>query len=266
MQRSPFSIFNEGYKRRLEYIYEQCALSGPTDIPNSPCPPPPPKPKPFCVSDNTFECKQTETCDSIAKKHGISSADLYTTNQPTLGNCSSIPAGTTLCLPPSCDETYVLQPEDTGRSVEVKFYDPTRGIPFGSLLRTYNPWISRGFGNLRNGTAVYGNVLCLSPPNGIHNKGIASLNDDPIVFSPRTGLTHAFTSPPDDCDVAQDTTLECGKWHKVHEGDSCVKLAISNKITSKLLLAANPSLGTSARKCEDKLTVGVAYCVQPRFG
>ena len=238
-----------------------------TDIPESLCPPPPTKPKLYCVSDTTIEFEQTETCDSIAKKHGFSSAVLYMTNKAAISDCNSIRAGTTLCLPPSCNEIYVFQPEDTGRSLEIKFYDASRGISFGSLIRTYNPRISHGFGNLRNGSAVYGNVICLSPPNGIYNKDIASLDDDPSVCSRRAGgLTYAWEFPPNDCRIAKGTTLDCGEWHRASEGDPCVKLAVTKKITSKLLLATNPSLGASARECEDDLTIGMAYCVQPKFG
>lgn len=77
MQRTPFSTFNHRYQRRLEYIQEECGLSGPTDIPPSPISPKPPEPEPFCLSDKTVETTQSETCDSIAGEHKISSAALY---------------------------------------------------------------------------------------------------------------------------------------------------------------------------------------------
>ena len=266
MQRTPYSIYNKGYKRRLEYIYGKCGLSGPTDIPPSPISPPKPDPEPFCLSNTTIETEQSETCDSIAKEHQLSSAALYMANQPAIRDCNAIPKGTKLCLPPSCKDTYVLQPEDSGRSIEERFYDSSRGISFGRLLQTYNPWISKDNTNLRKGSAVYGCVLCLSPQSGFHEKGPASLGDDPATSTGRDGQTWELKSPPGDCEVAEGTTLECGQWHTAIEGDTCAEIAFPKGITSKLLLAANPSLGTCARDCETNLEVGRAYCVQPRYG
>jgi hypothetical protein len=266
MQRTPYSMYNERYKHRLEYIYDQCGLSGSTDIQPPPMSPPPPKQESYCLSNMTMRTKHSDTCDSIAKEHKLSSAALYMNNQPAIQDCNSIPTDTELCLPPSCEETYILRPEDTGRSIEETFYDKTRGLPFGSLLRTYNPWISSGNANLRNSSSVYGCVLCLSPQNGVYNKGATSLDENPAISAGRVGQTWAFEAPPEDCDVAKGTTVECGKWHEAREDDSCAKIAVSNGITSKLLLAANPSLGTCARECEENLRVGKSYCVQPRYG
>lgn len=266
MQRTPYSIYNKGYKHRLEYIYENCGLSGPTDIPSSPTLPPKPEPEPFCPSNTTIETEQSETCDSIAIKHNISSAALYMTNQPAIRDCNSIPNCTKLCLPPPCKDTYVLQPEDTGRSLEEKFYNRSHGLSFGRLLQTYNPWLAKDNTNLRKGSAIYGCVLCLGPQNGFHDKGPASLDWDPATSTPRDGQTWDLESPPEECEVAEGTTSECGQWHTAIEGDSCAHIAVSKGITSKLLLAANPSLGTCARECEENLEVGKAYCVRPRYG
>jgi hypothetical protein len=33
MQASPFSVYDESYKSRLEYVYAQCGGEGPTDVP-----------------------------------------------------------------------------------------------------------------------------------------------------------------------------------------------------------------------------------------
>lgn len=265
MQRTPFSIYDKRYKRRLECIHEKCGLSGSTNIPSTLVSPKPPKPEPFCLSDKIIRTTKSETCDSIAKEHKISSAALYMSNQPAIEDCNHIPADVKVCLPPSCKETYVLQSEDTGRSIEERFYDRSRGISFGKLLRTYNPWISPDHSNLRNGSAIYGCVLCLGPPNGFHTKG-ARLDDNPAITTSRVGQTCVLESPPEDCEVAEGTTHQCGRWYKVREGDSCVQLAVRNRMTSKLLLAANPSLGTCARECEENLAVGKTYCVQPKFG
>ena len=265
MQRTPFSIFDHRYKRRLEYIQAKCGIKGSTDIPCLPTPAEPPKPEPFCLSNRTIETTGLETCDSIAEEHKVSSAALYMNNQPAIGDCKNITAGVKLCLPPTCKETYVLQPEDTGRSIEERFYDRSRGISSGSLLRTYNPWVAQDHSNLRNGSAIYGCVLCLGPPNGFHTKA-PRIDGNPAFSTSRIGQTWEVQSPPDDCEIPKGTTQECGRWYKAREGDSCAHVAMTNKITSKLLLAANPSLGACARECENNITVGKAYCVQPRFG
>lgn len=265
MQRTPFSIFDQRYKRRLEHIQKKCGLSGSTDIPSLPTSPEPAKPEPFCPSGKTVKTTKSETCDSIAEEHQLSSAALYMNNQPAIEDCSHVPGGTKLCLPPSCKKTYVLQREDTGRDLEVMFYDESRGIRFGSLLRTYNPWISPDHSNLYNGSAIYGCVPCLAPTNGYHTKG-APIDGNPALSTDRLGQTWAWEAAPDDCEVAKGTTEECGRWHKAGKGDTCGQLAMLNKITSKLLLAANPSLGTTARECDENITLDAAYCVQPIFG
>lgn len=265
MQRTPFSIFDHRYQRRLKYMQEECGLSCSTDIPSSPLPPMPAKPELFCQSDKTITTTGSETCTSIAEEHKLSSAALYMNNQPAIEDCNNIPAGVKLCLPPSCKETYSVQSGDDGRSIEERFYKRSRGIGFGRILRTYNPWISPDHSNLQNSTAIYGCVICLAPPNGYHTKG-APLDTNPAISTTRRGQTWDIASPPEDCEVAKGTTEYCGRWYQAREGDSCAALAMSNRITSKLLLAVNPSLGKSARECEDKITVGKAYCVQPKFG
>lgn len=255
MERTPFSIFDQCYKRRLEYIQEERGLSCSTDIPPSPEPPQPPKPDPFCLSDKIIKTARPEACDRIEEEHKLSSAALYITNQPAIVDCYNIPAGVKLCLPPSCKDIYVLQPEDTGRSIVEKHYEQSRGIAFGSLFLTYNPWVSPDYSNLPNGSTTYGCVLCLGPPNGFHTKG-APLHGNPTISTSRLGQVWTYETPPEDCQVAEATTQECGKWHKAQPGDSCAQLAMSNIITSKLLLVANPSLGRHARECEDRIIVG----------
>jgi len=227
MQRTPFSIFDQRYKRRLEYVQKKRGLSGSTEIPSSPDPPQPAKPDPFCLSDKIIRTTKSETCDSIAEEHKLSSAALYIYN---------IATGVKLYLPPSCKDTYVFHLEDTGWPIEERYHDQSRGIAFGSLLRTYNPWISPGYSSLCNGSTTYGCVVCLGPPNGFHTKG-APLHDNPALSISRLGQAWTYETPPEDCEVAGEITQQCEKWHKEQQGDSCAQLAASKKITNKLFLA-----------------------------
>ena len=141
MQRSPYSVYDEFWKSQLEYINLQCGISGPTAIP--------PSvfedialPEPFCLSDITYTTTKPETCDSIALQRSLSSAALYMANQPAITNCSSIRAGTKLCLPLSCQKTYTLKPGDDCISIEKANYDRANGLGFGEIVQTYNPWVS----------------------------------------------------------------------------------------------------------------------------
>lgn len=51
MQASPYSIYNDYYKRQLQYIYTKCGLKGNTTVPNSLTPE---------LEDNSLDCGTDE--------------------------------------------------------------------------------------------------------------------------------------------------------------------------------------------------------------
>lgn len=261
MQRSPYSVYDEFWKSQLEYIYLQCGTSGPTAIPPSVIEDIA-APEAFCLSDVTYTTTKTETCDSIALQRSLSSAALYMANQPAITNCSSIRAGTKLCLPLSCQKIYTLKPDDNCISIEKLNYGPSNGLGFGEIVQTYNPWVSYGCTNLQGSTSAYGRVICLSPQNGQFNITDIDRNAIPKAADGRSWVR---TSPPTGAKVATGTTSDCGKWYKAAVGDTCTSICLAQKITSSLFLGANPALGTSMDGCDAALKSDLTYCTGPTY-
>jgi hypothetical protein len=261
MQRSPYSVYDEFWKSQLEYVYLQCGSPGPTAIPPSVVDDSP-KPEAFCISDTTYTTTKTETCDSIALQRSVSSAALFMANQPAITNCSTIYAGTKLCLPLSCQKTYTVKSTDDCFGIEQNNYDPSSGLGIGEMVQTYNPWVSYGCDNLQGSTSAYGHVICLSPQNGVFN----STDIDPkAIPKSADGRTWTATSPPSGAKVATGTTTDCGKWYKASADDSCTSICLAQKITSELFLGANPSLGTGMDGCDAALKTNSTCCTGPTY-
>jgi hypothetical protein len=263
MQRTPFSTYDEFWKSQLDYMHSQCGISGSNAIPRGPITFDP-EPPLFCLSNTMYTTRSAESCDSIALPRNISPAALYMTNQQVIANCSAIPAGSQLCLPMSCERTYVLQPKDSCSSIEQQNYNTTVGFEFGDLT-VYNPWISSGCDNLQISSVYYGHVLCLSPQNGRHTLAGPGSVLDTTIPKDADGYTLNTVSPPAGAKVAQGTTTSCGKWHIAASDESCASICFGDAITIKLFLAVNPSLGTINSGCDGKLVPGTAYCTGPNY-
>lgn len=263
MQRTPFSTYDDFWKSQLDYLHSQCGISGSTAIPKSPVTLDP-EPPLFCLSNTTYTTLTGESCDSIALSRNLSSAALFMTNQQVIANCSAIPASTQLCLPLSCERTYVLQSKDTCSSIEQQNYDPDLAFEFGDLT-VYNPWISSMCDNLQIGSTFYGHVLCLSPQNGIHGPVGPVSTLDTTIPNKSNGYTINEVLPPTDTNVAKGTTNACGKWHTATSSESCASICFADSITISLFLAVNPALGTTNSACDGKLVAGTTYCTGPTY-
>ncbi|KAH9876214.1 hypothetical protein J1614_004093 [Plenodomus biglobosus] len=60
MQASQYSVYDENYKAQLEYVYAQCGLKGPTDIPK-PLDEVQPVSPPYCLSNKRYTTKEGDT-------------------------------------------------------------------------------------------------------------------------------------------------------------------------------------------------------------
>lgn len=257
MQSSQYSIYNEYYKEKLEYVYKTCGRSGPTEV----LPPLKPKEKEteFCLTGQYYTTKEGDTCDSISKESGVSGALLYMGNQDHILDCREILKDQKLCLPTTCD-TYYVKPEDTCYSIEKAV-----GLRMESITK-YNSWINRDCTNLQEGTDFYGKSICVSPlgskdtiaaiskPSTVKHK--TSSGNGPAVFR---------TDPPKDAKVAEGTTTMCGGWHVVVKADTCTTICKENGICEdELMFAMNPSLDKT--DCDKSLAPGTALCVTPISG
>ncbi|KAJ0413544.1 hypothetical protein BJY00DRAFT_319698 [Aspergillus carlsbadensis] len=251
MQPSPYSPYDNYYKSVLEAINTRCGLPGPTKVKEIPLDPVPTE-EALCLSDETYTPWAGDTCTSIAKAHSLSSAALYMGNQDIIQWCSSIKPGLDLCLPLSCAETYELQPSDTCSSIEYAF-ELGRGD-----VRKYNPWISTGCANMHLASEIYGTIICLSPQGGEHVNDHDGTGTTP---SPSAGYADTTVPPPADANVAEGTTMHCGRWHEARDGESCVAICLQGSITHDLFVAVNPSLDLN--DCAASLQVGRTYCTGP---
>ncbi|RAH56629.1 hypothetical protein BO85DRAFT_460024 [Aspergillus piperis CBS 112811] len=230
----PYSYYNQRYKYNLETVIKNCD-------------------KLFFPDDSSYITKDGDTCTSIALDYSIR-------------DCNQVVVGQELCLPLSCDHTYVLKSNDTCRSIEeanaeIVFDNSTKRI---IPLRQVNPWIDTYCSNLQSTSWAYGKVLCLTPQSGLFNA------TDPVSTSynpwgtESSGYGSWVVLPPDNATVAAETTKHCGKWHTATTEDSCTQICVQDRITSNLFLQVNPSLQSA--NCTGLLIPGNAYCTGPMRG
>ncbi|EEP79928.1 hypothetical protein UREG_04770 [Uncinocarpus reesii 1704] len=255
MQSSSYSVYNEDYKHAIEVINSKCGLSLATELPPSPVIKPPPPP-PICVSDMKYTIQDGDTCDSIALAQSVSSAALFSGNSEIIHNCSRLPVGSELCLPLTCEKVYTLQSTDNCTSIEI-----ATGTKVGGL-RAYNNWINMACTNLHFASQVHGHILCLAPQAGTYTPTGVGPGTTPNPI-PAPGYTRRTVAPPVNATVAAGTTMECGKWYTIVEGDTCAAVCTAQLIPAHLFWEVNPSLSTTA--CDPSLMVGTTYCVGPVY-
>jgi hypothetical protein len=253
MQSSQYSTYNEDYKEQLEYIYAQCGLKGPTDIP-PPLDKVQPAAPPYCLSNKRYTTTGGETCESIANSFSVSAAYLYMGNQDLLKDCSQITSGLSVCMPLTC-KTHYVEPSDTCFSIERSL-----SLEFDTV-RLYNSWLDAACTNLHSATDFYGKVICVSPQGGtfVNPEKPPVPNPTPI---PSDGYTNEKVMPPENVQIAEGTTLLCGKWHVVTSGDSCAKICLANSIETGLFHEVNPSLADGI-ECDASLKEQTALCAGP---
>lgn len=210
---------------------------------------PTPTPPPFCVSNNLYTVQSGDTCDTIALAKSVSSVDLFNAN-PEIQNCSTLPVGSSLCLPLTCT-TYQLHSDDDCGTASWYAEIPD--------IKLYNPWINVWCDNLHS-EAVVGSVLCASPLGGTYNHPAPPDSTSSFPQS-STGYGTDLTAPPAGHPVAAGTTTLCGKWYTAVAGDTCDRMLLANGINMELFVAANPSVHDAA--CSTDIVAGTSYCVGP---
>ena len=250
MQASPYSIYGTYYfyKDALEYAKDKCPIDGQDTEPQPPLIPARPDPETWCLSNVNYTTSEGDTCDSIAQKHSVSSASVFMSSSH-IQNCSSISAGVSICLPLEC-KTYVRKEDQDCLGVQL-----STNVRI-SKIQQYNPWISSDCKNIKSASLTYGNVLCLSATGGEYTGTTNNTRPD------RTNeqYTHEVKAPPEGSEVAQGTTLECGRWHVAKKGENCAGIT-QNFISASLFRWVNPSL--RGGDCSGKLVAGRSYCTGP---
>ncbi|EPS32683.1 putative exo-beta-1,3-glucanase [Penicillium oxalicum 114-2] len=254
MQQTPYSMYDDYYQGVLETINKRRGLSGPTDILEIPWATIDEEPD-FCLSEKYYTTVTGDTCTSIAEANSISSASLYMGNQKQILSCSSMKAGLKLCLPPTCEATYSLEPSDNCTAIETAF-----SLSNGDL-RKYNPWISFDCDNLQVASKIYGKKLCLSPPGGTHTN--ATAGTDSTTPTKANGYVYNYVAPPSNASLAEGTTQNCGRWHEAVANETCVGICGLESITHGLFVMVNPSLNST--HCSESLQIGKTYCAGPMY-
>lgn len=265
MQSSSYSYYNDFYKSNFEVVQSTCGISGDTSLPPTLIVEEPEEEEDMCLSEITYTTAEGDTCTSIALDFSVSSAALYLANQDLIRDCSKVVPNKKICIPIPCQNTYVLQEEDSCYSIENANYDQLSSSATGNAfsLRELNPWIDPYCTNLHETSTAHGRVLCLSPQGGLFNA------TDPIgsIYDPnadQSGWGTNLAEPPENATVADGTTLRCGNWHTAAEGESCPLICVQSGITHPLFVAVNPSLDSQA--CSETLVPGLTYCTAPLRG
>ncbi|KAF4499732.1 hypothetical protein FAGAP_4079 [Fusarium agapanthi] len=259
MQSSSYSIYDHFYQSQLEKVYKTCGGSGPTEMP------PPPKvekPEEYCLTNKYYTTKEGDTCDSIARANpGVAGVYLYMGNQELIGDCRDISAGIKLCLPTTCP-IYVVKPGDTCWSIErsLKVIEDT--------VEYYNSWINVDCTNLQKATDFYGKPICIGPFGaGSRSASSDAVAKTPLRFSSANGPQVVRMEPPEKAEVADGTTLKCGLWHVIKEGESCADICKAHEICKEdVMYEVNPTLSRNNDECTKSLVPGEALCVAPIDG
>ncbi|OBT84881.1 hypothetical protein VE02_05927 [Pseudogymnoascus sp. 03VT05] len=218
--RSPFYGYDTFIKSQLDYILSQCTAVGRnTTTPGSPLDLP--DRSTYCQTNKMTVTAEGDTCDSIAESHSLASAALYAENPNSIYDCSSIAAGTSLCLPPSCAMTWTVKPDDNCFTIEYNVTATTLVSVIGNI-QMYNRWVDRDCTNLQTASdAAFGHVICLAPQNGEFAANSTVVPGDTTIPADAPGYSHFISDPPIGATVAAGTTLNCGTWRVAVSGDKC---------------------------------------------
>ncbi|KAG9933674.1 hypothetical protein KCU98_g985, partial [Aureobasidium melanogenum] len=262
LQASQYSAFDATHDPySIEHINKHCKLHIPTEAPPPLIPSKAPE-EPFCLSNVYHTTEEGDTCTSISKTYNVSSYALFEANKENIygpcQNTNAIPPGRKFCIPLLCD-IYEIQPDDL--CITIQYSQNIRG--YGVSLRTYNAWINPSCSTLQAVAQNTGSIVCVSPQGG-RSTDVSRLprtRGGNVVPYPATGNTVDAKFPPQGTKLAQGTTRNCGKWHRVEENDSCATICMREKIDVALLVATNPSLERGS--CSAGLVVGTTLCVGP---
>ncbi|KAL4864806.1 pectin lyase fold/virulence factor [Aspergillus spectabilis] len=254
MQKSSYSGYSENSAQVLETINSACDESSPITItdPSIDVPPSDNTTTLDCISDNHYTTKAGDTCDSIAAAKSVSAATLYAIN-PALVDCTSIPAGLTLCLPETC-ETAQVQSSDTCISLGVD-----NGATWRSIIE-WNSALDYGCTNLVDPSPFWGKTICIGAPGDLFE---FKVGNGTVSETPQTGYSdYGVVDPPAGAVIAPNTTTYCGVWYTVSESKSesltCEEITTMYSVTADQFIAYNPSL--EAANCTASLQEGLTYC------
>lgn len=190
-----------------------------------------------CVSNYTVQV--SDDCHSISTAQQVSTSEMLYFNNLEAG-CTNFPvAGTSLCMPHTC-EVYTVQQNDTCWALA----QASKGTFSVAQLVSWNIDISSGCENL---ALLVGNQICLTFPGEM-----------PVVSA--TGAAATASLAPVPTDVVEGTNTNCSKYYQVGDDDSCALIAQIYSISLADFYFLNPEVNSTS--CNN-LYLGYSYCVQP---
>ncbi|KAA8895206.1 hypothetical protein FN846DRAFT_818519 [Sphaerosporella brunnea] len=186
----------------------------------------------------TIAVSSSDTCDTIAETHHASTWHILFRNNLDAG-CINFPTSGSLCIEETCT-TYVPTSNDTCRDL-AKTYNVT--VP---QLVSWNPDIDPACANFNQ---TLGHHICLTNP----------LPYDPGNITNPASPTTATTDAPLPTDAAPNSTVHCGRWYEVQDGDYCALITTKNQISLADFYFLNPMLDANCTN----LWNATSYCVLP---
>ncbi|RMD41456.1 hypothetical protein DV735_g3659, partial [Chaetothyriales sp. CBS 134920] len=185
-----------------------------------------------------YQVQAGDTCDSIATLQGVSTYAIIQAGA-LRPDCSNLLAGSSLCLPESCD-VYRVQPGDTCDTILAAHSGLT-----GVHLAAWNPNLNSICGNI---DALVDSFLCVSAPGSLGQ----------VTVSTSLPVSTATEPAPVPTNAHQDSNTRCVTWYTVQEGDYCQAVSIRQGISLQDFHFLNPQIN---EECTN-LWLGTAYCVQ----
>ncbi|KAF5511762.1 LysM domain-containing protein [Colletotrichum siamense] len=190
-----------------------------------------------CVSNYTVQAG--DDCHSISVSQQVSTSELLYFNNLEAG-CTDFPsAGTSLCIPHTC-EVYTVQQNDTCWDLA----EASNGTFSIAQLVSWNIDISNGCENLE---LLVGNQICVTYPG-----------ETPVVSA--TGAAATATTAPVPTNVVEGTNTNCSKYYQVADDDTCASITQIYSISLADFYFLNPEINSTS--CNN-LYLDYSYCVQP---
>ncbi|KAJ0286203.1 hypothetical protein COL940_003132 [Colletotrichum noveboracense] len=190
-----------------------------------------------CVSNYTVQAG--DDCHSISVSQQVSTSELIYFNNLEAG-CTDFPsAGTSLCMPHTC-EVYTVQQNDTCWDLA----EASNGTFSIAQLVSWNIDISNGCENLE---LLVGNQICVTYPG-----------ETPVVSA--TGAAATATTAPVPTNIVEGTNTNCSKYYQVADDDTCASITQIYSISLADFYFLNPEINSTS--CNN-LYLDYSYCVQP---
>ncbi|KAI0523940.1 hypothetical protein F5B22DRAFT_633991 [Xylaria bambusicola] len=237
------SPINGGYALQSNYssLTESCSkTSFPLESSTTLFPEPTITDTPAECTGSTYSLKSGDTCQSVSRSQGVSTAWLLADNGLS-AFCIDFPQSGDLCIQNKC-ETYTVRANDTCVSI-AKAHSISQ-----VQLYTWNPVLDT---LCRSIDKSVGDSICVTPP------GDDEYNPAPAPTTSTPAPSATAAPVPDD--IAQGTTKNCSNYYQVQPDEYCNLLIVKFSISLEDFLFLNQGVNANCTN----LFAFESYCVAP---